>query len=394
MNPYALLLDAAPEPVQAALVQRLAPRVRKALLSDGALGATVVSCALQYGTSDDRAALAGNQQIAPEALVALSAQADAAIAQALCANPKAPREALLPVVRLLPRDELLLRDRPLDVKSRLLDPRRPLAVELDDPHLTAAVLTGRLPRNPEGAAAVMVRGYLGLLRTAGAEAVRTVSAAVPEPIEARVGVVAEALRNPTDAARLDAAFDWLTGPDGIVARLRTRLHPDWALLAPRGPLDWPTIEAAHRSSPFQQGACEALARQVGCPPTLRAAAVRPHPPKSLAPATVDRDEFLRKLPKLPREGIREYPGRDIGAVHEAGVLTATDILGQGAPAFHALRIVQLAQNRTTETRQALSALTTASLGTHSEPWTVALTLLPDFAGTLPELLATAGAVAR
>ncbi|KIZ18366.1 hypothetical protein [Streptomyces natalensis] len=42
----------------------------------------------------------------------------------------------------------------------------------------------------------------------------------------------------------------------------------------------------------------------------------------------------------------------------------------------------------------ITALTDEHLGGDVEAWAVCLQLLPTFAGTLPELISTAGAVAR
>ncbi|MDI2125512.1 hypothetical protein [Yinghuangia seranimata] len=324
MNEHSSLLGTASAATQVAVLRRVDAGLRATLLSRNVPSAALTAFVLEHGTLDERVALAHNWFVAPEVLVALAADRHPAVAAALHENWAAPREALLPGLRLVPPRELVnpgWMDRELGARYR--SARLGLAVELDDPDVTVEALTVFQPEyNRSGAAAIVVRGLSGLLRAAGADAVRAVSAKVHPVPAPQPTVVSDALDHPTDTARLAAALDHLCGPAGLLDRVRAGTS-SWgaAFLAPRGPFDWPAVEAAHRADPLPNRTLAGLTLQVGCPPTLR-------------------------------------PARD---------------RRPGAPA----------------PSPEVAALTASALGTDPERWLVALRLLADFPGTVPELLDTA-----
>jgi hypothetical protein len=181
-------------------------------------------------------------------------------------------------------------------------------------------------------------------------------------------------------------------------RLRERhLRDDYiaVLHAPRAPLDWDVLLAEHRRDPFPAGALEALTLQIGCPEELRAP-VAPHalmPHRTLRAAIVPglrRPRLLRHLAALGDAGSEKAR---IENAHETGILSAAAILRHGAPAFEALALFRDARGeRLAEACRALSTRTRKAFGGEPDGWVVALNLLPDFPGTVPELIATARAI--
>ncbi|WP_457032869.1 hypothetical protein [Kitasatospora sp. P5_F3] len=130
--------------------------------------------------------------------------------------------------------------------------------------------------------------------------------------------------------------------------------------------DWPLVASAHRKEPFPGYARWALAEQIDCPPELRT-------------AFGSHRKFEHRL-------------------RQAGVLGGpVDLLDRTAPALDSLRVLGLGRivfpSRLAEVEDVLRPMVERELGGHGEAWAVLAQLLPGFTGTLPELIATAGAVA-
>ncbi|GAA1143423.1 hypothetical protein F4556_005821 [Kitasatospora gansuensis] len=130
--------------------------------------------------------------------------------------------------------------------------------------------------------------------------------------------------------------------------------------------DWPQVVAAHQEEPFPGYARWALAEQIDCPPELRA-------------AFGTHRKFEHRL-------------------RQAGVLGGpADLLAGATSAREALRLLGFGRlvfpTRLAEAEDVLRPLVERELGGHGEAWAVLARLLPGFAGTLPELIVTAGAVA-
>jgi hypothetical protein len=134
------------------------------------------------------------------------------------------------------------------------------------------------------------------------------------------------------------------------------------LLAPREPLDWDLVRTRERIGLITPDAWPPLSRQLGCPQEIRAKAA----------------ELLTPTGSRPPPGAPRPPA---------------EILAQTAPAATALTACQNPHpDHRADPGAALAALAGPTLGTDVEAWRVALSLLPDFAGTVPELLRTARAV--
>ncbi|MFF4695585.1 hypothetical protein [Streptomyces chattanoogensis] len=116
---------------------------------------------------------------------------------------------------------------------------------------------------------------------------------------------------------------------------------------------------------------------------------------------------LVELPDCPRElllaALTSPAVPAIDWIHDAvkgGKLTPTDILTLKAPARDALDPLRRYGDSGPDAaarqpvRERAAALAREHLAADAEAWAVCLQLLPTFAGTLPELLATAGAVTR
>jgi hypothetical protein len=158
-------------------------------------------------------------------------------------------------------------------------------------------------------------------------------------------------------------------PHGVVGTLRRartlRQARSAAMAVSRE--HWPGIAAADREEPLPGHARWALAIRIDCPPALREQfGSHPKFAHRLRQAGIVRDaaEYARTW----------RPARD--------VLT---VLSLGRVAFPA---------RAEEAAAALGPQVRAHLGGNPEAWAVCAQLLPTFSGTLPELVATSGAVAH
>ncbi|MDH6109436.1 hypothetical protein P3T36_000207 [Kitasatospora sp. MAP12-15] len=129
---------------------------------------------------------------------------------------------------------------------------------------------------------------------------------------------------------------------------------------------WPAVLRAHQDSPFPGYARWALSQRIDCPAELRARF----------------GESPRYRHRLREAGIFDGPAEYVQAA---------------APAAEVLRLLGIGRwaypGRLAQAGAVLRPLVHADLGTHLEAWAVLAQLLPDFVGTLPELIRTAGAIA-
>ncbi|MET9297246.1 hypothetical protein [Streptomyces sp. NPDC003077] len=129
---------------------------------------------------------------------------------------------------------------------------------------------------------------------------------------------------------------------------------------------WDAIAAADRAEPLPGYARWNLCVRIDCPPSLRAQ-FGSHP------------KFTRRL---LRAGVIDGPREYVSRLRPARkVLTDLDT---GRAAF---------PHRLEEARETLAPLVREHLGPRPEAWAVCAQLLPTFAGTVPELIGTAGAIA-
>ena len=226
-------------------------------------------------------------------------------------------------------------------------------------------------------------------------------------------IVRGALEAADGLAVLRAELDRSRGPAGQVAFLRaqggTRELVTTALerLAEEtGPgLPWAELAREHERDPLPDALLVVLADEDDCPEELRTecgvADLRlqhqAHPHKSTGPRPGPLD-LVRHHP-LPRPHHRRNDWLDKAA--GLGMLTPLDVLHEAKPAGDAAAYLAYRHHRTRQdgpdpaalaaSRKALE-LAAAHLGEDPEAWALALRLLPDFTGTLPELLTTAAAI--
>jgi hypothetical protein len=176
------------------------------------------------------------------------------------------------------------------------------------------------------------------------------------------------LRRDVDA--IEAENDW--SAEKLVAALRRAEGPGTlkdarAAVGWVRAVHWPALMKAHDEQPLPGFARWALSERIDCPPVLRA-------------AFGDHPKFRHRLRQA---GIYESP---VHYLHEAplGAAQLLRVLGLGRTVFPA---------HLAEAEAVLGPLVRAQLGADSEAWAVLAQLLPGFAGSLTELLTTAGAIA-
>ncbi|MCF2528366.1 hypothetical protein [Yinghuangia soli] len=406
MNPYALLIDSAPAELQAQLLRRMDTPLRAVILGGRlAPGEVLAAHVLDRGTSEERAALVANRELAPETYLRLAddaeVDADESVAAALYANTEAPREVLLKVVRLVPDELLLPAEPPVGlVEKYACTQRASVLVESPDPALVTRALAAVDPKdNPLGAPAMVLRGCLALARTEGTDAAAAAFASVPPSTGELPEAVRDAFAAPGDPELHSRALAVVGGTSYLLDRFRTGAaarQVGMLLMGPREPLDWELLKSAHRQQPLDPNTTAALSRQLGCPPELRTPLYdafrggRGSTRRRLLSAGPTKRQLLTQLPTLPL-----VPGRDLREAHDFGVMSAAGILADGAPAYSTLIVFEQARDRRLDdVRTAVGDLTRSTLGTDLDAWAVACSLLADFPGTLPELLTTAAAATR
>ncbi|WP_424637643.1 hypothetical protein [Embleya sp. AB8] len=411
----AFLLEIAPAHLVEPVLERLGASARQALLV-GTVSlpkGVLLESVLRRGNPAETAALAGHPEAGPDLLVRLAADtADPATAARLFRHVRASREVRVRAMRLVPAAELLDQTGWYNAHTA---PGFPLqrcvgaAVEHDDPGVVVAALTLLDPEvNDLGAHAVLLRGCLRLLDLAGpqiaADAAARTDAALrrlwwhrwkPDPVLNR------ALDAPTDRASLLAALDYLSSTPVLIERLRAARAGDYnasrvglLLASPRGPLDWAAIRHAHAEDRLTFEMIRALTDEPDCPPEFPQGVAESLdrlrlPPRAKAtPEELAR--VLRRLRFLPPGPVNDV----VRNAHEWHQLSTATILGQGEPAHRALALFAHATPAALErVRTATARATRDTLGDRADAWVVALTLLPDFPGSVRELLDTAAAVA-
>ncbi|MGW9209296.1 hypothetical protein ACWGR4_20200 [Embleya sp. NPDC055664] len=241
----------------------------------------------------------------------------------------------------------------------------------------ARIVVNRLPLRTE---AGRLRLILGVWARHGRDEVRRVLAEAHFPAEARAEIE-EALGRHDGRAILDARLAESEVPEHIVEFLCAgddSEQPDRVdgILDDGGTIPWPELIRAHRTTSLPAALHARLAELPDCPNEL--------------------------LIALLAEGLPQSSRDDRPWLHAAlaaGRLTGADVLDHARPAAVALSILAGTDGRTSPDRWASGApraraylLADRYLGTDVEAWIVALRLFPDFTGTIPELLATAGAV--
>ncbi|WP_436775054.1 hypothetical protein [Yinghuangia sp. YIM S09857] len=408
MNPWALLLGQASWAVIGPVLDRLDSDLRRRVL-DGSLPerGAIVSYVVGHGSVACRTALAQNGAVSVATLRRLAEDPAAEVAAELLRNPRTPRDVML---RAMAAHRM---DREAIAAAEKLPQREVYAlVEAADPEVVApAVRALRFRHTYPAGPAVLARALLNLWRLAGREAAEQAygtAAALPETVaerfadafaardgravlgrliehEGRTQLVVDRLRSV--AGRLGPMSSTYDGSQAVLPRL--------VLLAPHEPLRWDLVRREHRLAALAPDAVAALGGEPDCPGWVRddLRGDTRKPPvhtRSQSERTRLRQDAYRQLAALT-VGMRD--GELRRAYHE-GLVPAGEILAR-APSAHAALAVFAATTgpRLDEARTAVNRLTGHFLGAETEAWAVALRLLADFGGTLPELLATARAAA-
>jgi hypothetical protein len=157
-------------------------------------------------------------------------------------------------------------------------------------------------------------------------------------------------------------------PHGLIGGLREARTMGQARVAARAVSkpDWAAVAEADRVEPLPGFTRWALGARIDCPPRLRAQ-FGSHP------------KFENRL-------------------RNAGIVEPRDYVESGRPPRDVLAVLhfgtQLFPHRVGEAAASLAPPVRAGLGAHLDAWAVLAQLLPTFAGTVPELVATSGAIAR
>ncbi|MCF2530308.1 hypothetical protein [Yinghuangia soli] len=415
-----LLLGAAPPAVIGPVLDRLDAEERHRLLvfpeppSDGLL-----AYAVRHGPPEDRAAIAENPAAGPAALAALLPAADPDLAWRIAANPRANRDVVLRAMPTAARATGLT-DRPgADVPQRELY----ALVESPDPvHIAYALREVLMADGLLAGNAVFVRGLVNLWRLAGREAAAAAFGAAFWPGRKLRAIVQGALES-SDGLGVLERFVAAEGHPRVVVERLVRLSghaggwrsaqvaastrpappgtgpdalPRLVLLAPHAPLSWRHILKGERTRTWRRDIIAALCDQPGCPDAL----VERNDRGGKEPWGTDARSRARlaaatrnALPQL-RTLHRGAHDDELRLAYREGLVPADRILAEAPSAYAALSVVGGGDGAGLRAaRAAVQRLTDAALGGEPEAWTVALRLLPQFHGSLPELLRTAGAVA-
>ncbi|GAA2261420.1 hypothetical protein GCM10010430_52110 [Kitasatospora cystarginea] len=199
----------------------------------------------------------------------------------------------------------------------------------------------------------------------------------PLPASTHRGV-RKALAAPDGLAVLRSLLAAEEAPERLVALLRRTAAGSVAdrvrhLVAEGTRLPWPQLMSAHTAEPLPGAQLAALASAPDCPRTLLVEALRAQP---LAP----RAEGMDWLPRALDDG-RLTTGDVLRHAQPASAvvafLTATDINSRPA------------RPRWRPPHREAARLLRSHLGADPQAWASALRLLPDFTGSLPELLTAA-----
>ncbi|MES4908400.1 MULTISPECIES: hypothetical protein [unclassified Streptomyces] len=228
-------------------------------------------------------------------------------------------------------------------------------------------------------------------------------------------IVRSALEAPDGLAELRERLELAQSPASQAAYLRGAAEGRRDQLVPAlerlseetGPdLPWQDLMAEHRREPLPDALLVELAKRDDFPDELRAdcrdAEVRQGHPAHPHRLTGPRPTALELL---RHHQLPPYIQQDwLNTAVSYGQLTLSDILNSARPArVAATYLAKYASNRPQEAqdgmdeqlrrvRQEALDLIAAHLGKDPEAWTVAMRLMPEFTGTLPELLATTAAV--
>lgn len=271
----------------------------------------------------------------------------------------------------------------------------PRMIASGDPE-TARVVVNRVPLKTE---AGRIRVVAAVWERHGRDAARAVFAEASFPEELGGTLTAPAFED-ASALAVAAALDADDGLDTLRARLAVhesapeiveQLHSLEEnadeidhLVAEGTALPWDAIVAAHRERPFRTEIRNALAARADCPLPMLIDLLQAGIPEA------DTTHWYGEPARLAPDWL------DGALIH--GRLSPVDVLTHLRPARDTVKLLVHDDYRLNRAhwhadtpRPDLAELFAAHWGDDVEAWVVAVRLLPEFAGTLPELAATARA---
>lgn len=243
-----------------------------------------------------------------------------------------------------------------------------------------------------------LRGLLGLWEAQGPDGVRHPDTAegLDDAVEAaRRDALAAHDAGRDGAAVLREALARRDAPEALIGEIRRA--PD--LAAPSYPPGfWPAAVAAHTRDPLPEHALFRLARHPRCPAPIGLSACRAGLPHELGGRS--RAYALTALThhQLPLPEYLGYGTANSWCLEALtrGLVDIHEVIELGHSARHLFDLLDTLRAVLPDTHAKAEAhitvLTARTLRDDPEAWTVASHLLPDFVGTLPELLTTVEAV--
>ncbi|HSA48934.1 MAG TPA: hypothetical protein VLH10_02320 [Yinghuangia sp.] len=243
-----------------------------------------------------------------------------------------------------------------------------------------------------------LRGLLGLWEVQGADGIRdpATTPGLDDAVEAaRRNAIAAHDAGHDGTSVLRAALAHHERPEVLIEEIRREPN----LVSPSYPPGfWPAAVAAHIRDPLPDHALLRLARHPDCPDPIGLSACRIGPARMSGGRSRAYALTALRHHTLP---IPEYIG--YGTANSwcldaltRGLVDIREIVELGHGAQHLFDLLDTVRavlpEEHAKAEEHITALTTRALGTDPEAWTVAAHLLPDFVGTLPELLATVAAV--
>ncbi|MDI2132724.1 hypothetical protein [Yinghuangia seranimata] len=318
----ALLLGYAPPDLLGPVLDRLDAATRRAVLAEPPLPAPViVTHVAEHGTEAERLALATNPDATREVLGRLLPDASEAVARAVLAHQAADRGTMLRAYAIAPPD--LARDDFAPPGPGIGEVERgqralyPLA-ESADPDVLRHVLAHAMPGSRFPARrAVVLRACLNLWRAVGPREAAAALDASPQPEGREVDLLA-GFEHPDGRQRLGRAIENEGRTPLVLKRIRelddrsnsgegargggavARARIDLVLLAPHQPLAWDLVVDEHRLWRWQAPALSVFAHQPGCPPELTAHATPGGPGRARAIKNV-RDDIGRSARSALRD---------------------------------------------------------------------------------------------
>lgn len=389
-----MLLHGAPRDVAGKVFARFDQEYRRQLIY-AAPSPVLVDYVIAEGTREDRLTLASTFRSVEDYLRLLDL-GDVEIARQLFLSSSTPRDLRLRIMSMLPAQVLAsVPDGHPGPGSAMDRVRLYGLVESDDPeivaHAVSALLTDRsfaldLPGEP----AAILRGFQRLHELGHPGAIQAV-------IDARQdwntgldsSIVDDALRHPGDPELVARAYVVLGSTKYLVQRLNQFTSFNDAmllLLAPHAPIDWRLMVKRLKHNRFNA----LLAREPGCPDSLRPASMGqlPRAPRRTWLRRSAERRHVEQLTALLRSGPDCAPVRE-GL--RSGRLAPQLVVAAGSPVGVALGVVRQCGNQAQRAAgtEKLGAIARHGLGEDADAWYIAASLLPDFAGSLSELVLVA-----